>query len=488
MKNLVNKFKEGVRQVGKKAILPLATTAILPAAAIQNVDAQENIYSYENHNKGATIEKDKIRVEDGQYLEVKMINGRGEYFQNIPSTIEGFPKNSKKISDEDMALTFGDTLQLVSFYKETAQYDLDAYSKQFLEVSSDESYQWVRAKDAEGNDINVIPLSLEINPKTGKPKIFAEILCNEQDMKKKGTNKNESYISREPLEEILKQLTDNLSTMNLNRTINGQLITSNFYFPAATESTEYLIPNVQGNTKLRILPATKNEDGTTSRIRQVAIVSPLGVYEKVKTDGEVIIGNVPISSVSGTADGAYAESIQTGTQEEKEASTPKAKKDLYLIFGANANDKFVEGQAGIQYGGLALVANAGKGVNEIVTNVQTDPSTITGRYALMNEENTDVNVKGIAAEIHPFHKSNISPFVGVGLNKWDYTKNKSIKMFGRSGQQLGSDSESKTNSENSYKANAGVNIKAGKNSKLGVQVNYDSKAKLSGGVRYSRKF
>lgn len=341
MKNLVDTLIKGAKKAWNKTkpiILPVVAGVGLYLATSQDISGQskdKNVYSYENHNKGATIEKDKIRVKDGKDLEIKMIKGRGEYFQNTPLTIKGFPTNPKKISNADLANTFKDTLNLISFYKETAQYDLDAYTKKFLTVSSDKPHRWVKAKDANGNYLNVIPLSLKINPKTGKPEIYAEILCDGQIRKRDGvTDKDASYITKENLEDILKKLTDNLSTLNLNRTINRQKIKTNFYFPSATDSTVYLIPNIEDYTKLRILPATKNEKGVTSRIRQVAIVSPIGVYEKVRTNGEVSIDNVPISKTSGTADKVYHESLDMD-EPEKADSITTAKGKIRSTIGIN---------------------------------------------------------------------------------------------------------------------------------------------------------
>ena len=450
--------------------------------AAQKADAQQ-IYSYNNHNKGAVIEKDKIRVKNGEDLEVKMLQGRGQYFQNIPLFIEDFPKNPKNILPEDLDNTFQDTLGLVSFYRNTAQYDLDAYTKGFLKVSSKEPYIWVRAKDKSGKDLNVIPLSLKINPKTGKPEIYSEVLCDNQLNKKNGiTDKNASYIARENLEEILKQLTNNLHTIDLNRNINGQKIRTNFYFPAASDSTVYLIPNIAEYTKLRILPARKNKNGVTSRIRQVAIVSPLGVYEQVRTKGEVNISNVPTSSISGTVVNPYHESFR---KEKKEIKQNSAKS--YFILGANANQTFAEGNLGIQYGPIALVGNYGQAKDEVILQGTTSPSPVTGRYAKIKEWNDNIKLIGISTELHAFSNKNISPFVGGGVEKWDYTKNKAIKTFGKSGQPLGSTSESKLNSENSWRTYGGFNFKAGKNSKLGVQAGYSQKQKFFAGVRYSIK-
>jgi len=490
MKNsLVNKVKEGAKQVwnaGKKVILPVAAGTLLYFATTQdgnaqNRDNQKNVYSYENHNKGATIEKDKIRVKDGKDLEVKMLQGRGQYFQNLPLTIKGFPKNTKKISIEDVANTFDDTLGLVSFYRNTAQYDLDAYTKGFLEISSKEPYQWVRAKDGEGNDLNVIPLSLKINPKTGKPEIYAEILCDNQLNKKNGvTDKNASYIAKENLEDILKQLTDNLSTLNLNRKINGQTIKTNFYFPSASDSTVYLIPNIKENTKLRILPATKNNNGIISRIRQVAIVSPLGVYEQVRTNGEVSIGNVPTSSVSGTVVNAYADKNVISSQSKSKKITPdstKTKRDLALIVSGEGSSEFVGGRFGFRGKRFGLIANYDV-LLPTLDKFTTPISPNTGRYGDMSKETTG-NVIGGSLEV--YFGDNWELCGGVGANYWDITE-KSREDIMKDGQVIKPGGSQNSYNKVSGKAYGVLGKSLGKNKKVKVRLGagYDTEAKFIG--------
>ena len=493
MKNsLVNKIVDGAKQVGKKGLdtgkryaLPIIASGIVSYAATQNANAQEesNVFSYENQNTGASIEKDKIRVKDGKDLEIKMIKGRGEYFQNTPLTIKGFPTNPKKISNADLANTFKDTLNLVSFYKETAQYDLDAYTKGFLEVSSKEPYQWIKAKDANGNYLNVIPLSLKINPKTGKPEIYAEILCDSQLNKKNGvTDKNASYIAKENLENILKQLTDNLSTLNLNRKINGQTIKTNFYFPSASDSTVYFIPNIEDYTKLRILPATKDEKGVTSRIRQVAIVSPIGVYEKVRIDGEVSIDNVSISKISGTAVDGYADESITSNQktsEEKQDSTKK--KNLYLFVSGEGSigPEHVAGGGGIAGDHFKLKFNYGQGFDKMTESFTTNVSPNTGRYGEAEKYIEDVKVIGGDVSYALGDKWQFG--VGAGANKWDYTQ-RSVERIMNLQNIIKENTNSVSKSEVSGKVYGELTKKIGEALKVSGFIGYDTKAKTIGGI------
>jgi len=212
------------------------------------------------------------------------------------------------------------------------------------------------------------------------------------------------------------------------------------------------------------------------------------IYRGILETGKPVMASASTGLVSrlGEKD-SFAEAVEeAGEKETKE----RKKGSLYLIFGANASPdfKFVEGQFGVQKGPIALVANYGLGKDETTTNVQTDPSDITGRYATMKEDITDLKALGLSSELHLFSNRKLSPFVGGGINKWDYTTKNEITTMSPSGIALKTNSSSKANSELSYKAIAGLNVKLGKNLKLGLQAGYDTKTKLNAGARCSLNF
>ncbi len=155
-----------------------------------------------------------------------------------------------------------------------------------------------------------------------------------------------------------------------------------------------------------------------------------------------------------------------------------------IIIGAAGNDKFLEGQFGVQYGPVAALLNYGHSKDENILNAVTDPS-INGRYAEMKENNTDMRFLGVAGELHAFSNKKISPFIGGGINTWNYTTEKKLNIM-KGDQVLKSNTDSKTNSKNSWKTYGGLDVNI-KNSKLGLQIGYDSKAKFFAGTRYSLK-
>lgn len=487
-KSLTGKIKNFGKTVGK-TVLPVAFTAAGYLASQQNADAQhtsyqKEVYSYQNHNRGATIQKDNTGK---GILELKIFQGVGSYFQNMLMEFDDFPRKMKNVDNEDIANTFTDTLGLISFYKSSAEIDVDAYSKNIVTVSSNKPNIWVKAKDASGRYITIVPLSNKINPKTKKPEVYAEILCDEQTLESLGiTDKKANLIVEQNLENILAPVAENLSTINLNRKINKKLIKTGFYFPSQTDSTVYLIPIVEGYTKLRILPAVKDKKGNFLRTRQVAIVSPLGVYEQKRIGGRVS-GKISIDNFNGTAEKPYAESNPTATQEK----TPVAKTteiNKSLILGVEGNEKFIAGEAGFQYGPVALVANVGKGKDENILEINQQ-STVSNKILYGKKDHANVWVKGAQLEGHLFDNQFVSPFAFVGLNNWSYNEN-SLDQIKAPNETILSESKNTVRGNDwSWKAGGGASIKLGKNSnsKLGLQAGYDSHAKGFVGARFSTK-
>jgi len=163
-------------------------------------------------------------------------------------------------------------------------------------------------------------------------------------------------------------------------------------------------------------------------------------------------------------------------------SISKKKKDLYLIFGAGGNNKFMEGDFGLQYGPVAIGVNGGKGKDKRVKEITTEPSP-RGIYGYGTEDNTNLKVLGLSAELHLLHNKKISPFVGGGINKWDYITEISEQLRNTK-DIIKQNTNSVAKSETSYKGYGGINFNLGK-SKIGLQAGHDSKAKFFAGARYS---
>jgi len=264
------------------------------------------------------------------------------------------------------------------------------------------------------------------------------------------------------------------------------------------------------------LPEDQQVEGKTNFILMEMNDKNHWSYEKDEKDeknlnivmyGKYFRGNLekeedgtPASGVIDTKSGLVArltKSDSTNNVDNAQKTIDKSRKNkerkkgnLYLIFGANTSPdfKFVEGQFGIQKGPIALVANYGLGKDERVKEITTATSPNTGRYGYGTEDNTNLKVLGVSAELHGFSNRKISPFIGGGINKWDYTTEISEQIKTADNSIIKQNTNSKTNSELSYKGKAGINFKIGEKSKLGVQAGYDTKAEFSGGVRFTRKF
>ena len=439
MKNLANKFREGV----KKLVLPVAATAILSTVAIQDVDAQRKQKFPENHDNGAVFFNSKGNSEYN--LEEKIfynqVTGKDErfYMQYI---------DKEKYTDD---------LDIVAldFYKTIPKMNLKTGKVSEL-TSKDGMYIYFPEKLENGKLANSIVIdNLHIGD-----------WCEDQIRDRAGVTKGINYISISDLKNLLPEH-ERLKTGDGRDFI---VLTVAKERQVEGKTNHYLV-EVDDKHEVGFNPVTKKPIIYGSIYRGNLEKGPVAVDAQLGMGGEL------------GRDESFKE--QEEPTEEKETSTPK-KKDLYVIFGANANDKFFEGQVGVQYGPFALVGNLGKAKDEIVLDGQTDPS-INGRYAKIKEENVDMSVAGISAELHPFSNKKISPFIGAGINNWKYTEKKLITMFGRNNQELGSDSESNAISENSYKAYAGLDAKFGNKSGLGIQAGYDSRTKFFGGVRYSLK-
>lgn len=307
--------------------------------------------------------------------------------------------------------------------------------------------------------------------------------CDDQIKDIAGVEKGVNYISTSYVKDYFKKLSKDM-VLELGSGESYLILT----LPKEQQ--------VNGKTNQLYIPLDdEHQWGVNPRTKKLWVFGKMyrGLVEtgadKNKASSAMTSGSTGLVSKLGEKD-SFSEAVkEAGKKEAKKESKDSTSKSAkpYIILGGDAGKDFLffEGELGVQYGPLALIANYGKAKDETILDGQTNPSLITGRYADVKEWNQGIKLMGISGEIHPFYNSKISPFIGGGINNWNYTKNKSITMFGRNGQPLDSDSESKANSENSWKAYGGMNF--GKNSKFGVIAGYDSKSKEFVGVRYSAK-
>ena len=295
-------------------------------------------------------------------------------------------------------------------------------------------------------------------------------LCDEQILKTAGVEEGTNYISNSYVKNYFKKLPGDM-VLELE---DGK---SFLVMPLPLDQQE------DGKTNHLHVPFDDEHQWGVDPITKKLWVFGT-IYRGILETGKPVMASASTGLVSrlGEKD-SFAEAVEeAGEKETKE----RKKGSLYWIAGANGNDKFIEGQFGVQKGAIALVANYGLGKDETVEDLVI-PMGNKGVYGEINKENQEIELKGISGELHALSNRKVSPFIGGGLNHWKYITKTSEKIM-RDGEVLSQNTNSKPNSELSYKGKAGINFKIGEKSKLGVQAGYDTKAEFSGGVRFTRKF
>ncbi len=441
MKNLTNKFKKGVRQLGKK-VLPVAGT-ILTLATIQDADAQKR--------------KFPVTQDKNAYF---YVNDKKSQYSVEPKKIYGdlFYMHYREPESEDALITnSGKGLAGLALEKTIPVYNLN--SKDIVEMRSKGEYIYRKVKLSNGEYANEIAVNIDTSN-----------LSNDQILEKFGIPKgDENAIYQIPMERII----PNLEILSLED--GTKLIPLEISEEFQTESkTDHYFVQITDSTL----------GGFNLETNKLELYAP--IYRGFLKEGEVVIKRAQTDAVKS---GKTSETrIITASDETK---TSKA--DCYLIFGVEVNkdlefkeDKIsgVQGILGIQYGPVAIVGNLGNAKDEIVKEKTSEPSPRTGRYGYGTEDNKDISVMGISAELHPFHNKKVSPFIIGGINKWNYITETVDEIRDANDNVVESKSNSKPNSARSYKIGAGINFKVNK-SQLGVRAGYDNKAQFYAGATYS---
>jgi len=428
----------------KKLGMGVLGTGILLGANSLDADAQKKKFP-ENHDHGAAFFKTKGNSEYS--LEEKV------FYNEITKKDERF--YVQHIDKEE----YSDDLDIASldFYKTIPRSNLKTGEVSKL-TSEEGMYLYFPEKLSNGQLANKIVIeNLHIGD-----------WCDYQIRDKAGVAKGTNYVSITDVANLFPEhqrlrLGDWREFINLTVAKDGQL---------------------EGKTNHYLIPVDEEHEVGYNPINKKVIIYGK-VFRGSLKKGPVA---VDVKTSIGTELGRDETFQEKEVEKEEVASTPTKKKDLYLIFGANANEEFAEGQFGIQYGPIALVANYGQGKDEIIKEITTDVSPSTGRYGFGTEYNKDLRVIGGALELHPLSNKTVSPFVGAGANKWDYTTEVTEEIRNAQDNVVKENFNSKANSEVSYKAYGGVNFKVGEKLKVGVQAGHDSKAKFNGGVRFTKKF
>ena len=452
-KSLLN---DKLKSVGKT----LSGLALIGAGyLISSQDAYAQIKSeYKNHDKGAKFGAYSTKTED--IIEEKVFYNPATkkeerfYIQHLDKDLKNKYKNDLNIA----AFPFYNTMPLAGMG-----------SGNMSHFVSDSIFLYHPIAEK----------SLEI---TGS---HVPDLCDDQIRELAGATKGMNYISTSYVKDFFKKLKKDI-VLELE---NGEAYLT---LPLSKDK------QIKGKTNHLLIPLDDEHlwgvDPKTKMLWAFGII-----YEGLPEEGSAMIsGNTGLvskleASKLGEKDNLVA-AIQEAERKESKTSekdSTNTKKNLYLILGAEGNKEFLGGDLGVQYGPFALVGNYGKAKDENIKTITTPASPSTGRYGFGTEDNTDINVKGLAFEFHPFynkrisHNKRISPFVGGGANNWNYTTEITEQIKDANDNVIKQKINSATNSENSWKAYGGINF--GRNSKFGVLAGYDSKSKLYAGARYSIK-
>ena len=190
----------------------------------------------------------------------------------------------------------------------------------------------------------------------------------------------------------------------------------------------------------------------------------------------------------------------------KESRKQDRKKDFYLIAGINSfamplegnETRQLNGELGIQYGPIALVGSYGTMKDAQISDIEMEMNQ--GRIFYGEDFRTNAKKRGLTLEAHFFDEKNVSPFVGLGLNKFTYDLESKERTNNSQGILIESKNFNEKISEKNYNMNAGVDFKIGEKSKLGFNVQYElekdlakdfknnlDKGNFYGGVRFTRK-
>jgi len=482
MKNsLVKKITEGAKQVGKKVLdtgkryaLPIIASGIVSYATTQNANAQ-NKSDYKKIDKGAEFTQYKAMSDD--VLEEKAIYNPAKnederfYIQHLD-----FKERKKYDEDLDIAAMPSEEAKahpMMGLESSDADYILTDEMYHFLPVENMNKVVIEGTRVRNMCDNQAILIANGIDPTN---------MANAEVNKKAKELRGDNYIFTSSVKDYMESFTGN-KILELG---NGEKYV---VLPLPEDQ------QVEGKTNFILMEMNDKNHWSYEKDEKNEKNLNIVMYGKsFRGNLEKEEDGTPASSVIDTKSGLVARLTKSDstnnvdnaqkTIDESRKNKERKKGSLYLIFGANASPdfKFVEGQFGVQKGPIALVANYGLGKDERVKEITTEPSP-RGIYGFGTEDNLDIKVLGISGELHPLHNKKVSPFIGGGINKWDYTTEISVQIRDAN-NIIKQNTNSKANSENSYKAYGGINFNLGK-SKIGLQAGHDSKAKFFAGARYS---
>ena len=300
MKNLANKFREGV----KKLVLPVAATAILSTVAIQDVDAQRKQKFPENHDNGAEFYQGKGNSEYS--LEEKIfynqVTGKDErfYMQYIDK--------EKYADDLDIAA--------LDFYKTIPKMNLKTGEVSEL-TSEDGMYIYFPEKLENGKLANSIVIdNLHIGD-----------WCEDQIRDRAGVTKGINYISISDLKNLLPE-------HERLKTGDGR------DFIVLTVAKEN---QVEGKTNHYLVEVDDKHEGGFNPVTKKPIIYG-SIYRGNLEKGPVTVDAQP-GNMAGELgiDETFKEQEAEETKEEDKKEPSKLVKQLGIEVGAGTNKEVTAG-------------------------------------------------------------------------------------------------------------------------------------------------
>ena len=236
-----------------------------------------------------------------------------------------------------------------------------------------------------------------------------------------------------------------------------------YFVNTDTDSSEYrYMPGARGS----LIWMRRRPGETEFKLSEMSLEHPDYMYDNWVEGGEQIYSDsleVPQDSV------AVSDSLETTVQDSFVAE----RKPVSFILGGYGNSQLKQLQAGIQYGSLAFVLNAGFGADENLVDETLGPST-NGVSGIQKRDYLDLSSIGASFELHP---EKLPIYFGAGVDFWRYT-DKVMQNIYKDGGLIKGHSQGANADEFSGKGYVGVPVKG-----FDLQAGYDSKKGAFVGAR-----
>jgi len=406
MKNsLVNTVKEGVNQIGKKVILPLAFVAGSYVATAQDRPYKSD---YKKHDKGASFSEYKANSND--VLEEKIFYNPVTK-EDEPFYIQHLNAEERKKYDNDLDIGAMSSDELKSAPL------IGLKSGKVYAIVGDEFYHFFpeERKKLVLEETHIKNLCID-QKKLLAEGINPETMTSDQASEKAAELRGENYIFTSNIKDYIKAFTGN----NVLTLENGDAYV---VIPLTADQQEEGKTNVllmRLSDDNLIIPEKNKENGK----KNIAFYADFyrGIAE-TDSEGELVTGMIDAESglVGRLIDSDSTDNVDNIKETIKESGKSK-QRDFYLISGVSGNGEFLGLDIGAGYGPVAIRGRVSKAKDEPLVHYPGIPSPNTGRVYGTMKENVDVSELSVLAEVRPFQDKFVTPVIGAGPNKTEYTR------------------------------------------------------------------